>query len=118
MSRIVSFVFAVLAASSSFAQILDPVSWEFSVKKISDERVDIIAKATIDKTWHLYSSEVPDDDMGPIPTTFYTDSSGVKFTYLGHVKESPKPASEFDPNFQMDVKYHSDKATFTIPIKV
>lgn len=118
MSRILSFVFALLATSASFAQILDPVSWEFSVKKISDERVDIVAKATIETTWHLYSAEVPEDDMGPIPTTFYTDSSGVKFTYVGNVKEQPKPTSEFDPNFQMDVKYHSDKAVFTIPIKV
>ncbi len=115
------YIFLFVALVSFFqihSQLLDPVSWTFSVKTISNERVDIIANATIEKTWHLYSAEVPDDDMGPIPTTFYTDSSETSFVYVGSVKESPKPISEFDPNFQMDVKYHSDKATFTIPIKV
>jgi len=118
MRRHILFFFVLVSVMQLPAQMLDPVSWSFSVKTISNDRVDIVATATIDKTWHLYSSEVPDDDMGPIPTTFYTDSSGVYFNYVGFVNEAPKPVSEFDPNFQMDVKYHSDKATFTIPIEV
>lgn len=118
MHRIYLLISIIFLSVQLPAQLLDPVSWDFSVKSISKERVDIIATATIEETWHLYSSQVPNEDMGPIPTTFYTDSSGVFFTYRGDVKESPKPISEFDPNFQMDVKYHSNKAVFTIPIEV
>ena len=50
------------------AQILEPVKWETSIEKISDTEYNLIATATIDKGWHLYSQIVPKN--GPIPTTF------------------------------------------------
>lgn len=111
----IGFVFSILFSQ---AQILDPVSWKFSSKRISNEIVEIQAQATIDKGWHLYSTVAPDEDAGPIPTEFSGDSSGVYFTYLGGVKESPKPDSEFDPNFGVTVSHFSKKADFSFRIKV
>ena len=57
------FVFA-----TGNAQILKPVKWSTKVVKISDKEYELIAIASIDAKWHLYSQDVPEN--GPIPTTF------------------------------------------------
>ena len=49
-----------------YGQILEPIKWSTSVIKISETEYDLVAIATIEKNWHLYSQNVPDD--GPIPT--------------------------------------------------
>ncbi len=51
-----------------YGQILEPIKWSTSVIKISETEYDLVAIATIEKNWHLYSQNVPDD--GPIPTAF------------------------------------------------
>jgi thiol:disulfide interchange protein len=108
----------IISTFISSAQILDPVSWKFSSKRISNEIVEIQAQASIDKGWHLYSTVPPEEDAGPIPTEFSGDSSGVYFTFASGVKESPKPDSEFDPNFGVTVSHFSKKADFSFRIKV
>ena len=118
MKRYIHFILLCLFSLSVYGQIHDPVSWKFKTKPVSEELVEIIATATIEKGWHLYSTQVPSEDAGPIPTTFYTDSSGVNFDYVGKIVESPKPAEEFDPNFGVMVRHHSNKAEFKWRIKV
>ena len=36
------------------AQVLKPVKWQITQKKVSDGVYDIICKATVDSGWHLY----------------------------------------------------------------
>jgi len=117
MRKLLTFIF-IVASFFSYSQVLDPVSWKFSSKRISDEIAEIKAVATIDKGWHLYSTEVPEEDAGPIPTTFYADSSGKYFNFVGGIAEKPKPDSEFDPNFGVTVKHFSKKAEFTFRVKI
>ncbi|MCC5918616.1 MAG: thioredoxin family protein [Cryomorphaceae bacterium] len=110
-------ILSVLAFFTQAQMQKDPVSWKFSMKDKGKGIHEFKAVATIEKTWHLYSSQAPDVDMGPLPTEFNIDSSETKFRIISSVSESPKPVKEFDPNFGMDVRYHSNKATFTFQIE-
>ena len=60
------------------AQVLKPVKWQITQKKVSDGVYDIICKATVDGGWHLYDTKLPEG--GPLPTTFNMDedeTSGI-----------------------------------------
>jgi thiol:disulfide interchange protein len=92
------------------AQVLEPVKWSFSLNRISETQVEVIADATIDDNWHLYSTKIPDG--GPIPTSLNIDSS-EQFTLVGEVKQSPEPEPFFDEAFQMELGYFSNTARLT-----
>lgn len=100
---------AFVSTASMQSQILDPVKWSTSVKKISETEYDLISKATIDNKWHLYSQEVPED--GPLPTVFTFEENSA-YKSIGEVKES-KGVTEHDPVFDMVITFFSNTATFT-----
>lgn len=99
---------------TSYAQVLTPVRWSFSVKQLKPDEVQLILKATIDKTWHLYSQNIKPD--GPVPTSFTFEKS-KNYELIGKVIE-PKAIEENDPNFDMILKYFANEAVFTQKIKV
>ncbi len=107
---IISFIFQ----SNATGQILTPVKWSFSTKQINSGEVDLVFKATIDNNWHLYSQDIKEN--GPVPTSFSIEKSS-KFQLVGKVKE-PKAIEEFDPNFDMVLKYFANEAVFKQRIKV
>lgn len=109
------FVFS-LTCFFAVAQIQEPVKWAFSSEKVSDTEYNIILKATIDAGWHVYSQNIPDDGMGPIPTSFSFEES-KDFELVGITIE-PTPEEEYDPNFEMTLKYFSGEAVFIQPIKI
>jgi len=75
------------------------------------EKTDIVFDAKIEGDWHLYSITIPEN--GPVPTSFSVKSDNA-FQY-GDVSES-EPDINYDPNFDMDLGWHSKTAQFTIPI--
>jgi hypothetical protein len=54
-----------------------PVRWSFEIKKINNSEFEILATATIEKGWILYSQFT--DDNGPVPTQFVIDEQVVRF---------------------------------------
>ncbi|GAB1404289.1 MAG: cytochrome c biogenesis protein CcdA [Lentimicrobiaceae bacterium] len=108
--------FALFVPLTLQAQILKPVKWSFSTKAISDNEVQLLFKAAIDPTWHLYSQDVPPPPDGPIPTSFTFEKS-PNYTLVGKVTE-PKPIEEYDSQFQITLKYFENQAVFTQKIKV
>lgn len=96
------------------AQIVDPIKWSTSVKKISDTDYELISTATIDAGWHLYSQTVPED--GPIPTTF-TFKSDANYAKKGNTKEE-EGTTVNDKVFNMKIKFFKNKATFKQKIKI
>ena len=105
---------ATISVASLQSQILDPVKWSTSIKKISETEYDLISKATIDKGWHLYSQVVPEN--GPLPTVF-TFEENKDYQTVGKIKES-KGTTEMDPVFDMVITFFSNTATFTKRIKL
>jgi thiol:disulfide interchange protein DsbD len=51
----------------SQAQLLSPVQWTFTSKKIADKTYEIHLTANIDNGWHLYSQNQPADAIN-LPT--------------------------------------------------
>lgn len=97
------------------AQLLDPVKWNFSVKKTGVQSAELILSATIEKKWHLYSQFLPEG--GPIPTSFKFEKAPF-YTLLGSVDERSKREESFDKNFDMTLKYFENKAVFVQKVKV
>lgn len=111
---ILSFLLVSLTWTTVSAQVLDPVKWSTSVEKISDTEYDLISKATIDRGWHLYSQDVPQD--GPIPTTFSYDT-GADAELMGNTVEE-EGSTVHDPVFDMRIKFFDDSAEFRQRITV
>ena len=99
------------------AQVLKPVKWQITQKKVSDGVYDIICKATVDGGWHLYDTKLPEG--GPLPTTFNMDedeTSGIEL--VGEFKATEKALTEHSVAFDMDLKYFINAATFVQRVKV
>ena len=59
-----------LAATGRFAQIEDPVTWNFDLYPSVEEGLhDLVIHATVDSCWHIYSQD-NDPNNGPVPTMF------------------------------------------------
>ncbi len=100
--------------SASYSQILKPVKWTFSSSKVNDSIVNLFFTAKIDKGWHVYSQNIK--GVGPVPTTFTFHKSN-DYLRIGFVYE-PQGIEEYDPNFEIKVKYFANSVTFTQQIKV
>lgn len=100
--------------SFGYSQILKPVKWSFSSGKVNDSTANLYFKATIDKGWHVYSQFIKGE--GPVPTTFAFDKSS-DYLRTGSIYE-PKGIEEWDPNFEMKLKYFASTVTFTQQIRI
>lgn len=104
-------------ATSLSAQVVKPVKWQITHKKVSEGVYDIICKATVDAGWHLYDTQLPEG--GPLPTTFNMDedeTSGIEL--VGAFKATTTPQTEHSEAFNMDLKYFTTTATFIQRVKV
>ena len=113
MKKIISILFVLISVVAN-AQIYDPVNWEFSQKQLSDTEIELQFKATIDEGWHLYSQFINDD--GPVPTEFTFITEGG-YELIDGVAEGV-PIEEFDPNFDMILKYFGNEAIFTQIVQI
>lgn len=111
-----SIFFSVLLffTINTFSQILEPVEWTTGVKKISNTEYELIAIATIDDKWHLYSQNVPEG--GPVSTEFIFEGNS-KYLKKGNTKEEEGLVVD-DPTFNMKVKYFEKQAKFTQRVKL
>lgn len=114
---LVLVLFASIFTGALNAQILTPVKWKVSTKKVSAGVYDIVCSATIDAGWHLYDVKLPEG--GPLPTTFNIDTDEtVGIQTVGAFKATTKPHVEHSEAFGMDLKYFSKKVTFIQRVKV
>ena len=111
MKKLILFFTALTLVST--AQIFDPVKWDFSQKKFSENEIELSFKANIDKGWYVYSQNAGE---GPVSTEFTFENSD-KFILSGNVLEQD-PLEEFDPNFDAILRYFKNEAVFTQLIQV
>ena len=98
----------VVLASTAQAQIENPVTWNFSAKKLADKKMEVHLTATIQSGWHVYSQK---PGKGPEPTTI-TFNKNPLIKLQGKVKEVGKVVSTFDPNFNSNLRYYNDRVDF------
>jgi len=107
-------VMMLMGISGAFAQILEPVKWQFGARKINDKEAVVFMKAVIDKGWHIYSMNVADG--GPIKTSFAFASS-QDYALIGKTAE-PTPKTKYEEVFGMDVAYFNNEVVFQQRIKL
>ena len=111
------FVFLFLCiATVSYSQVLNPVKWSFSSKKLDGNTYEVHLTATLDKGWHTYSQTTPEG--GPVPTAIsFTKNPLVSVE--GTAKEVGKMEQHVEPLFNgINVKQFSDKVDFVQVVKV
>ncbi len=70
--------------------------------------------ALIDKGWHLYAQDAGE---GPEPTTI-AFSKNPLLKLDEKVREEGKLEKSFDPNFNSELKYYSNKVSFVQKVKL
>ncbi|WP_422089367.1 protein-disulfide reductase DsbD domain-containing protein [Tenacibaculum ovolyticum] len=104
----------LVASLITYGQIHNPVKWTTSVKKISDKESELIATATLDGDWHMYSQEIPKG--GPVPTLF-SFTGDKRYLKKGNTKEEEGHVVD-DEIFEMRIKYFDHKAIFKQRIRL
>lgn len=112
--RLITFLAMFFLLTGLQAQIFEPVKWSFSQEKISETEYDLFFTATIETNWHLYSQDIP---MAPPATVFAFEESDL-FELIGPVTEESEVHEEYDPNFEMELKYYANEAIFKQRVKV
>lgn len=107
---LILFTFPVLLS----AQILNPVKWSYSAKKIGNNQYILHIKASIDNGWHLYAQDAGE---GPVPTRFKFDKN-PKIALKGKTREVGKLLKDFDKNFNSVLKFYKDSVDFVQYVEV
>ncbi len=115
MKKLVVLSVIVFAAFTAQAQ-LNPITWTFTAKKTGDKAYDIVMKATIQKTWHLYSQVQPDDAIVN-PTTF-TINGNPLLKLDGKIIETGKMEKYKDAALGISANQYSNTVTFVQKIKL
>lgn len=115
MKKQLFFLFSFLLGTFALqGQILDPVSWRASAEKTETPGVyRLRAQALIEAPWHIYALTLPQG--GAFPTELVFSPAGYEL--VGTTGE-PAPQTFFDPNFQMEIKWHSGRPAFTQDIRI
>ena len=108
---ILSFISLFYFYQVSLAQIVEPIKWQFSV----NEKSEIIIQASIDRGWHLYDMNLPED--GPISTSFsFEKIEGAELS--GKVTSTSKVIAKYDEMFSMELRWFEKSAVFVQKIKI
>lgn len=102
-----------LISLSAFSQIVAPVHWSFTSNNLGNNEYELVFTANIDKPWHLYSQKI---DEQP-PATLFTFTENTNFELIGIVEET-ESVEVYDPNFEMMIRYFSEKAVFKQKVKI
>jgi len=114
MKNLVLLAVGLFFSLTASSQILKPVKWAYSAKKISKTEAVVAIRATIEDGWHIYSQNMADG--GPVKTTFaFTPSKAYKVD--GKTAE-PKAITKFEKTFDMNVSYFEKTVTFTQKVKL
>ena len=96
-------------------QIQEPVKFKSELKTLAAGEAEIVFTATIDKGWHVYSTDL--GDGGPISATFNVEKiSGA--TVVGKLQPKGKEIASYDKLFEMNVRYFESTAQFVQKLKL
>lgn len=106
-----TFIFLFITGAAN-AQILNPVSFQYSIVKKSNNTAEVRIKALIEPKWHLYSVKNPDGGAQPTEIKFKNIST------VGPVKENGKLKTVFEKEFKVNQKYFETTVSFVQLIKL
>lgn len=108
---IITAVYASILAFAGFAT--DAVKWDIKLVGDGTDTPSVVATATIDPGYHLYSIDNPAGGSNPL--VFYFDTKGCET--IGIPTADHPYAKEFDEIFEVDQYFYTNKVTFTQKLK-
>ena len=97
------------------AQMQDPVQFKTEWKAISDNEAEIVFTGTIEREWHVYSTDL--EEGGPTSATFNIDQiKGAEL--VGKLTPKGNELDMMDPVFGMQVRFFEGTAVFVQKIKL
>jgi len=114
MKKIIFALIVVMNVLNVNAQPKNPVSWKYESKKKADGVYELIATATVEKPWHIYSQFT---GKGPVPTKFSFKMNPL-VTLEGKIAEIGKLEKVNDPNFHSEVAFFSNSVQFVQTAKL
>ena len=115
MKKSIFSILLLLFAVVVQAQIQEPVKFKSELKTSQAGEADVVFTGSIDKGWHVYSTDL--GDGGPISATFNVESiSGAEL--VGKLKPVGKEVAAFDKLFEMKVRYFENTAQFVQKLKL
>jgi len=109
-------IFLSLCLVLSIVRGQDPVSWNFSSKKIADKTFELHLRADIQSGWHLYSQNQPGDAIA-IPTSVKLNNNPL-LKSDGKVKEVGKMEKFSDKTLGVSANQYSEKVDFVQVVKL
>lgn len=112
MKKIFFTFLSVAAIVMAHAQILNPVSFNYSVVKKGADLYEVHVKAMIDPQWHIYSVTNPDGGAQATEIKFNEGKT------VGAVRESGKMKTTFEKEFGVNQKYFEGNVDFIQVVKL
>lgn len=115
MKKSIFSILLLLFTVAVQAQIQEPVKFKSELKTLQAGEVEVVFTGTIDKGWHVYSTDL--GDGGPISATFNIEEiSGAEL--IGKLQPVGKEIAAFDKLFEMKVRYFADAVQFVQKLKL
>ena len=114
MKKITILFLLLMVVLGIKAQMANPVHFTSDLKIGKGAEAEIIFHATIDKGWHVYSTDIGDN--GPTEATFnVVKMDGAEL--VGKLEPLGNVIKKMDNMFNMEVKYFEGEATFVQKIR-
>jgi hypothetical protein len=116
MKRMIIFTLVFVLVSNLLNAQLNPVSWTFTAKRISDKTYELHLTATMQSGWHLFSQVQPEDAVA-IPTGFKLNTNPL-VTLDGKIKEVGKMEKFHDAKLDISANQYAEKVDFVQVVKL
>jgi Disulphide bond corrector protein DsbC len=112
MKKIFFTFLSAFIIHTSFAQILNPVKFNYSTVIKGNHQYEIHIKASVEPRWHIYSIYNPDGGAQATALIF----SNAKI--VGKAKEKGKIKTVFEKEFKVNQKFFEQNVDFVQTVKV
>ena len=109
------WILTFLLSQLTFAQIQNPVTVDFEIKKLGDNEFEAIFHAKMEPRWHLYSKDLPKNSGMP---TEIKITSPEKIELIGEVEEVGEKKDEYSKAFKARIIYFSNEVQFKQKFKI
>ncbi len=112
---IFSLLFMIFGALGVSAQMLNPVTWTYSAKKLNPTTYELHITGTFQPGWHVYTIDHK-ADIG-VATSLNLQNNPLA-TPTGAIKVIGKPITAKDPSTGEMVKFYENKVTLVQTVKL
>jgi thiol:disulfide interchange protein DsbD len=98
------------------AENIQPIAWNLSATKLSNNEYEVVLNGAIEEGWHTYSTTLPMSDEGPLGSWITFETSDNFELIDGIIEENAH--SYYDETWKMDIVDFSSEAIFKQKIKI